>query len=261
MRRLRILPLLVLTAFLLSSCAVSLSFDGVSFGGRKTVRAEGEDDNLIKLLLYAETAGDHVLSIEDVYFVNGGIELTVDPDAENQITFSGPRKILDSLDVKIDHEAGIIAVRGNDRVQFSGEDLKITLGVPLCSLTVRGGVELEASLPDVTGFDLSVDGAIDGEIDFGKLDSLNININGAGSLELSGDCARAEITVNGAGSIDADRLICTNAAVEIRGAGSCEIHVTDTLDADVSGVGAVRYSGDPETVNRSGGGIVSVSGD
>lgn len=261
MRALRRLPVILLAALLLSSCAVSISFDGVSLGGRRTVRAAGEVQHSIDLLLFAEEAGDHVLSIEGIHFTDGGIELTVDPALEDNITLSAPERVLDSVKVSIDHQRGVIAVRGNEKLQFAGGELEITLGVPLKSLSVQGGAELDASLPEVTAFSLDVDGAIDGEIDFGRLDSLDVTVNGAGSLELSGVCARAAITVNGAGSIEADDLVCTAAAVEINGAGSCEIHVTDTLDAAVSGIGAIRYSGDPATVNRSGGGIVSVDRD
>lgn len=248
----------LLAAAMLSGCSVNIS--GISFGSsRKTVRARGEDHKEIDLLLYAEQAGDHTLTIEDIYFTDGGIELTIDPALEDNITLSAPENLLDTIKVKIDHEAGIITVRGNDRVQFVGDDLEITLGVPVKSLSVAGGVELDACLPDVKAFALEVDGAVDGDITFGALDTLDVEINGAGDLELSGSCAEANIEINGAGAIDADHLICTNARVEINGAGSCDIHVTSILDAAVNGVGSIRYSGSPATVNKSGGGIVAVS--
>lgn len=258
MRRLFRAAALLAAAALLTGCMVDVS--GISFGhARKTVRLRGEDHQEIDLLLFAEQAGDHTLTIEDIYFTDGGIELTIDPALEDNITLTAPEKLLDSIKVKIDHEKGIITVRGNDRLQFAGDDLEITLGVPVKSLAISGGAELDAHLPDVRAFDLRVDGALDGEIAFGALDSLDITINGAGSLELDGSCAKAAITVNGAGNLEADDLICTNADVEINGAGSCEIYVTDTLDAEVNGVGSIRYLGSPATVNKSGGGIVAVS--
>lgn len=249
---------LLASAAMLSGCMVDVS--GISFGSsRKTVRGKGEDVYLIDVLPSADAAGDHTLSIEDVYFTDGGIELTIDPSLADSITLKGPQNLLDSLDVSIDHEAGIIRVTGDDRRQFAGADLEITLGVPVKSLSVAGGVELDASLPDVKAFALEVDGAVDGDITFGALDTLDVEINGAGDLELSGSCAEADIEINGAGAIDADHLICTNARVEINGAGSCDIHVTSILDAAVNGVGSIRYSGSPATVNKSGGGIVAVS--
>lgn len=247
---------LLAAAVLLSGCAISL--DGISLGGRKTVRGKGEDRLLIDCLSSTATGDDHTLVIADVHFADGGVELIIDPAREDTITFEAPQNVLDSLDVSIDHERGIITVTGNDRVQFADVDLSVTVGVPLKSLTVEGGVEIDASLPDVRSFQLDVDGAVEGEFRFGELALFTAQIDGAGELELSGTCARAEITLRGAGEIDADRLLCTDAAVNIEGAGSCGIYVTGTLDASVEGVGAVRYSGNPVTVNQSGGGLVAV---
>lgn len=249
---------LLTAAALLTGCTIHVN--DITIGhARKTVHLRGEDHNEIDLLLYAEEAGDHTLSVEGIHFTNGGIEITIDPALEDNITLTGPEALLDTIKVKIDHEAGNITIRGNERLQFAGDDLEITLGVPVKSLTITGGAELDARLPDVRAFTLRVDGALDGDILFGALDSLDVRINGAGSLELDGSCADAAITVNGAGSIEADDLICTDADVTINGAGSCEIHVTGTLDAEVNGVGAIRYRGNPDQVNKSGGGVVAVS--
>ena len=244
-------------AILLAGC--SFSIDEISLGGRKVIRADGEDVQEIDLLLYAEQAGDHTLSIEGIHFVSGGIELTIDPALEDNITMSAPQAVMDTVKVKIDHENGVIAISGNEKLSFSEAELEITVGVPVKSLSVEGGVEVDAVLPEVKDFSLDVAGAVDGEIRFGSLETFAAEIDGAGSLELSGSCAKAEVTVNGAGSIDAETLICTDAEVTINGAGSCQIHVTDTLEAEVNGVGSIRYFGEPKTVTRTVGGLGTVS--
>ena len=246
-----------LAALMLAGC---VRIEGISFGSaRRTVRPRGEAQMSMDLLLYADQVGDHTLTLEDIFFTDGGIEITIDPALEDNITLSAPEAVLDSVKVSIDHEAGIIALRGNGRVQFADADLEITLGVPVKLLTVAGGAELDARLPEVKHFTLRVDGALDGDIVFGALDTLDAEINGAGSLELDGSCGQALITVNGAADIDADDLHCTDAAITINGAGSCEIYVSGTFDAEVNGVGAIRYRGNPATVRESGGGIASVS--
>lgn len=244
-------------AILLAGC--SFSIDEISLGGRKVIRADGENVQEIDLLLFAEQAGDHTLSIEGIHFVDGGVELTVDPALEDNITLSAPEKLMNTVKVRIDHENGVIAISGDDKLSFAEAELEITVGVPLKSLSVEGGVELDAVLPEVKHFSLDVVGAVDGEIRFGSLEAFAAEIDGAGSLELSGSCAKAEVTVNGAGSIDAESLICTDAEVTINGAGSCKIHVSDTLEAEVNGVGSIRYFGEPKTVTRAVGGLGTVS--
>lgn len=251
----------LLTALALTSCSFNVSGVTVGINGRRTVHARGEEKNHICLLLFAEDAGDHTLRLEDIHLTDGGIELTIDPALEDNITVTAPENICDSIRVEINHEKGEITLRGNAREQYADGEVSITLGVPVRSLTVSGGVELDANLPEVKTFTLRVDGAIDGDIAFGTLDTLDVEINGAGSIELDGSCGKADITVNGAGTIEADDLLCTDANVEINGAGSCEIYVSGTLDAEVDGIGSIRYRGNPAHVNRSGGGISSVSGD
>lgn len=248
---------LALTVTTLTGCI--LSFDEISFGtNRELIRGKGEDRQLVNDLVYAEDVGAHTLSIEDIYFLDGGMEIKIDPSLADKVTLEAPQNLLDTIEVSIDHEAGVIRISGDDKVNFRDADLEITVGVPVDDLSITGGAELEVDQPDLDRFTLDVVGAVDGELDFGRLDTLHIYVAGAGSIEVSGTCSKAELTVEGAGSIDADDLICTDAVVKIAGAGSCDIYVTDTLDAEVDGVGAIRYSGDPKNVNKSGGGIVAV---
>lgn len=167
---------LLTAAALLSGCTISLN--GFNLGGRKTITGKGDTHQLIDCLFYAEEAGEHSLTIEDIHFLDSGITLTVDPTLSDNITFTAPQNLLDTLEVHIDHETGIIRVCGNDRVQFKDADLNITLGVSLSSLTISGGAKVEADLPDMQNFTLEVNGAIDGNLRFDKLEQLTATING-----------------------------------------------------------------------------------
>ena len=80
-----------------------------------------------------------------------------------------------------------------------------------------------------------------------------IDIDGAASLDLSGNTDILELDLAGAGSIDAKSLVCKKAEVKISGASSAALSVTDELLADIDGVGALEYYGDPIVKNISGG--------
>jgi hypothetical protein len=78
---------------------------------------------------------------------------------------------------------------------------------------------------------------------------MEIALTGAGSLTASGETKEADITLSGAGSVDAKKLHAINAKVNSTGIGSVEIYVTGQLDAKTSGVGEINYYGNPKRVN------------
>lgn len=92
-----------------------------------------------------------------------------------------------------------------------------------------------------------------------KNDKFKVQTTGATSLTAAGETKNLEIHNEGAGKIDTDGLHAQKAKVEISGAASVDVYASEQLDASVSGVGRVSYSGNPKTVNKnvSGMGIVS----
>ena len=104
-----------------------------------------------------------------------------------------------------------------------------TIRTPNFSITANGLVNISAHL---------------------EVNTLNLSLNGASDLELSGYAHNVYITKNGAGSTDARYLQATDAAVTINGVGGVDIAVSDTLAVTLTGLGSVRYIGNP-TVTQS----------
>jgi hypothetical protein len=100
-----------------------------------------------------------------------------------------------------------------------------------------------------------------GEVELSNIknDRLEIVMSGAGSLRASGETKDADITLSGAGSVEAKDLHAVNAKVNSTGVGSIDIYATDRLDARTSGIGEINYYGKPKTVNRQAGGIGSIN--
>jgi hypothetical protein len=87
----------------------------------------------------------------------------------------------------------------------------------------------------------------------------NVNINGAGKLNISGDKQESFSTnIMGAGAVDAYNLEVSKFTVNISGAGSCKTKVSDELNVVISGAGSVVYKGNPK-VNKTISGIGVVS--
>jgi hypothetical protein len=87
---------------------------------------------------------------------------------------------------------------------------------------------------------------------------LDVDIRGAGRVEVTGRVGTQEVTVEGAGLYDARRLESGSASIEIRGAGAATVSVETSLSVVIQGMGSVDYYG-PPTVERSISGLGTVN--
>ena len=84
-------------------------------------------------------------------------------------------------------------------------------------------------------------------------------MSGAGSLTASGETEAAEISLTGAGSVDAKGLHAKDARVSSTGVGSLDVYATGQLEARATGVGEINYFGNPTVVKRQATGIGSIN--
>ena len=71
-------------------------------------------------------------------------------------------------------------------------------------------------------------------------------LTGKGKISLTGKCREAELSVTGAGQIEADRLTARDVTCRILGEGVIGCHATQKLTAKATGNGEVYYRGTPE---------------
>lgn len=119
--------------------------------------------------------------------------------------------------------SGDLVVRGN-LASFEG------------NVSGSGKIELQATVSGNTAFDIS----------------------GSGKIFASGKSNTVEAEISGSGKVLAADLETGTCRVRISGSGSVELHVTDELDAKISGSGDVRYRGNPARINTHSSGSGSV---
>jgi len=123
---------------------------------------------------------------------------------------------------------------------WNSGDIKVTIGVPsLSGLNVSGAGESTVT---------NVHGA-----------AFSVHLAGAGSATVSGTTNAFTAELDGAASLDAAGLKAHSAHVSISGTGSAKVWASDTLVADVSGVGSIRYYGHPAHVTPTVSGVGSIS--
>lgn len=241
----------ILCAFLLAGCHFDISGINKAVDAVKPNDVRGEIKEVT--VVSANNVKAKSLDFENISFTNT-------PKAAIKIVPSEETKVVARYPAAMDDYGFKIEVKGEDidislpkQRNFVADEFEITVYANIEDIDISGGisVEMDASRSKVLSFDIT--GGAD--IYAYNIDAagVEIDVDGAASMDLSGKTERFEMELNGAGSIDAKSLVCKNAEVEISGAGSAEISVTDRLLADIDGVGALEYYGDPLVENISGG--------
>lgn len=105
---------------------------------------------------------------------------------------------------------------------------------------------------------LEVLGAARVEADDIETARLAVTISGAGNVDTAGEAGQQEIDITGSGIYQAEDLHSKEVEIDIIGAGSAVVNVSEDLDAGISGVGSVEYIGDPAVKqDMNGAGVVS----
>lgn len=138
---------------------------------------------------------------------------------------------------------------------------------PTKSYSSNSELKAYITMQDIQSFRIVGAGNIRGESVF-SCDRLNLDIIGAGNIEIdvraknifstiagSGNivlAGRADfhgISVSGAGHLKASKLETSITDIQVSGAGNCYVFVRDVLNVRLTGSGDVYYSGSPSEVN------------
>lgn len=126
------------------------------------------------------------------------------------------------------------------------------------SFTTKSPMSVEIGVPSLDTLTLSGSGNIVvGGID---ADSLEVSLPGSGTLTGSGTATRLGITVGGSGVVQFTRLVANDVRAVVSGSGSIFVTATKSLDASVSGSGAIVYTGSPQDVTKNVTGSGAVTG-
>jgi hypothetical protein len=77
-----------------------------------------------------------------------------------------------------------------------------------------------------------------------------VDVPGSGVLSVSGKADRLTATLGGSGDVQLQDLVAHDATVLVAGSGRLLVQATGALDAKVSGVGAIVYTGNPTSITQ-----------
>lgn len=126
------------------------------------------------------------------------------------------------------------------------------------SFTTKSPMSVQVNVPTLNALTLSGSGNV--AVDGIEAESLKATLPGSGTLTGSGTATRLDVTVSGSGVVQFTRLVVNDARAVVSGSGSIFVTATKSLDASVSGSGAILYAGNPQHVTQSVTGSGAVKG-
>jgi hypothetical protein len=213
--------LVVILAFLLGGLAVALAYHFDVFGGSSNSITEGS-----------------------------GVPATQARDAAafNSVELAGSNNVV----IRVGEKQSIL-VRADDnlldRVTTEVESRKLVIANTPGSLTTRSPMSVEVNVPTLNALTLTGSGNI--VVNGIETESLKVTLPGSGTLAGSGTATRLDVTVSGSGTVQFTRLVANAVRAVVSGSGSIFITATRSLDASVSGSGAILYAGRPQDLTKS----------
>lgn len=190
--------------------------------------------------------------------LKGGYHVILHPGATARIEVDATEEAKQHLRGYLSGEE--LHVEMEDR-WFKRFDDQITLHIyadELTAIDASGAVSVShESVLKTESLDIDVSGA--GKINLEvEVDRLDAEISGAGQYLMAGRAREAHFKTSGAGEVRAFDLVCEAVEVRISGAGSAQVHATQSLKTKISGAGSVVYDGNPSEIDQRTSGAGSV---
>lgn len=125
------------------------------------------------------------------------------------------------------------------------------------NLSPRKEIILEITTPTLRSIDVS--GANNVHVKNIDTEEFDVELSGAGNIDLDGIVDKLSAELSGAGNIDARYLKANEVYISVSGAASADVFAKRYLDASVSGVGSIDYYGDPEKTKTNVSGVGSIT--
>ena len=189
-------------------------------------------------------------SVGEVFLVQGNacsLEIKGNPDLIGKVKsniLDGELSIVFDVNIK---DWSDLQILGSPKLQYF-----VTMKT-VDAVKMGGAGNLEAGRLEADKLSLVHSGLGKMQISDLHCQDLTVELGGLGEILLKGSVQSQTVDLTGAGSYDAEGLTSRTARVALSGAGSANVWVEETLDANVSGAGSIRYKGNAKVTQSSSG--------
>lgn len=235
---------------LLALASLSLSLPAAAQWGTHRVKGNG-----------VETSEKRQVGPYDAISVSHVIQATLVPGAEGELLLEGEENLLEHIVAEVSGNRLTLKAEKGYQLQPSRGSAGIRVRVPvtdLSALEVSGAAHITGN-GTFTFADLEIDGSGAGEMNLEfRSANLEVEVSGACDITLGGSAETLEIRGSGASDLKAYGLQARSAGVRLSGSADVEISVSESLEAEVSGAGDLRYRGNPEKLQSRASGAGSI---
>jgi hypothetical protein len=111
------------------------------------------------------------------------------------------------------------------------------------SFSTRSPMSVEVGVPSLDSVSLSGSGIL--TVDGVRADAFAVDVPGSGVLAVAGTVTSLNASLSGSGDVRLQDLAAQDVTAHLSGSGRLQVNATKSLEARVSGSGAIFYSGDP----------------
>lgn len=158
--------------------------------------------------------------------VSGNYDVEINVGESTKLEIVAESNLLKYIKTKVKRNTLYISSKENLRPK---EDLKIIISCPDLEAIECSGVN-----------DIIAEGI--------NSEKFDIDLSGAGSIDISGEANLFRIEVSGAADLMARHFHTSDVKIDVSGAANAEVFATRSCDAEVSGAGYIELYGDAKDV-------------
>ncbi len=193
--------------------------------------------------------------------ISGMYDVRLEAGDKGEVVLETDENIHEITDINVEDSTLYIRNLKEGAIRPTRMEMIITYPM-LESIVIGGACRLHAPEHITAGsFSIEVSGAADIDLKF-EVTELSTVVSGAAKIVYEGAARRHSADMSGASSLRAENLRTQETSIEISGAGSAHVFALEKLNAVLSGVGSIRYYGEPAEVitDRSGLGRIKKAG-
>jgi Putative auto-transporter adhesin, head GIN domain len=228
----------VVAAVLVGGSAAMLVADTVTTGGQQLVGSGNAATEAREVEEFAEISASSAITLDVTVGPAVAIAVTADdnilPHVKTEVV-SGRLKLY--VDESYSSKLGV-------KIQLAAPELR----------GLRGSGAVKTTVTDASGerFRLGLSGASECRWK-GEVDALALKVDGGSHTVVSGSAGRLEMNCSGASKIDARSLAAKSAKIQLSGASTARVNVSDELNVVASGASSLRYAGQPKVDQKVSG--------
>jgi len=168
----------------------------------------------------------------DAIEIGGAYRLDVIVGEDFSIELSGPAAEMERVEATLKNGALVLGSR--KRLRGDAKGVKAVVTMPALNR-------------------LAVSGVADADISGVRAKDFKLDLSGVGEVIIAGSCDKLVARVSGVGEVDAQSFECRAVDVKVAGVGEARVYASESVAAEVSGMGGIVVYGSPKSVDKRGG--------